>query len=163
MKAIPPMFSPQSRAELKSAVDACKPAVCLDESCCPIGWYSDDVACSFVDTSVALQTDSTWVIGGKAREESSQVVSVRVGIGVMSSRICDDNISQEWTWGSDGDSGDTHVPYGLTLDLYSRWYWQWGSRHWWWRSDIEYIVTLVFIGTDTFIVSRHMIFEYMHT
>ena len=57
----PPVFSPQSRAELKSAVDAwvdekvrgseaaspdtgsdhatfaCKPAVCLDKSCNPIG------------------------------------------------------------------------------------------------------------------------------
>ena len=40
MRAIPPMFSPQSRAELKSAVDACKQAVGLAESRSPFGGCS---------------------------------------------------------------------------------------------------------------------------
>ena len=81
---MPSMFSPQSRTELKSAVDACKPEVCQDESCYPIGWWSDDVACSFADTSVALQTGSSQASGDANSEDEMlgkqfQVVSIRIG------------------------------------------------------------------------------------
>ena len=71
----------------------------LDESCNSNGWCSDNITCSFADTSVALQTDSTGVSGGKAREEWSQVVSDRVSISAVSSRICDQTTPQDREWG----------------------------------------------------------------
>ena len=56
-------------------------------------------------------------VGATAREESLHVISRRVTIGVMPSRICDHTTLWKRTWGRNGDSDSEDKPTSTGLPL----------------------------------------------